>query len=305
MKNSLDHLPASKRHHLAKMTAIIREEFDKVTSFKVGKKRHSRIVKIILFGSYATGKWVYKPGYGYISDYDILIILNNRDLVDDYKLWDIIEDRIALIWGPPGDVTGSYFRPPLNLIVHSLEFVNDALGKSQYFFTDIKKEGVVLYENSKRPLSQPYILPPEDYLPIAKDHYNMWFKSAKSFLIDHVHCMERKDYNKASFELHQAAERFYACIILVLTNYKKNTHNLKHLNFLAIKEDARVAEAFPWNRKLNRKRFYLLKDAYIDSRYSQHFKISKTELEWLYSRVEVLRDITKKICREKIRELEA
>ena len=115
--------------------------------------------------------------------------------------------------------------------------------------------------------------------------------------------VNNNELNIAAFMLHQAAERFYACIILVLTNYKKNTHNLKHLNSLAIKEDARVAEAFPWNRKLYRKRFHLLKDAYIDSRYSQHYKITKTELEWLHSRVEVLRDITKKVCREKIREL--
>ncbi|NQY75297.1 MAG: nucleotidyltransferase domain-containing protein, partial [Candidatus Margulisbacteria bacterium] len=247
MKKSLDHLPASKRQHLAKMTAIIREEFDKVTSFKVGKKHHSRIVKIILFGSYATGSWIYEPGYGYISDYDILVILNTPDLVDDYKLWGIVEDRIELIWGPPEDVVGSYLRPPLNLIVHSLEFVNDALGKSQYFFTDIKKEGVVLYENSKKALSKPYELPPEEYLPIAKDHYKMWFKSAGHFIVAYKSVFQEGIYNNAAFQLHQAAERFYACIILVLTNYKKNTHNLKHLNSLAIKEDARVAEAFPWN----------------------------------------------------------
>jgi predicted nucleotidyltransferase len=133
MKHSLDHLPASKQKDLEHIVATLRDEFEQVVGFANGKKKHSRILKIILFGSHATGKWVNDPAHGYVSDYDILVILNNEDLLQEYKIWHTAEDRIAL-----------RVRPPLNILVHTLHEVNSALAEGQYFFTDIKREGIVL-----------------------------------------------------------------------------------------------------------------------------------------------------------------
>ncbi len=141
MKKNLDHLPASRQDNLAHIVTVLRDEFEQVTGFATGKKKHGRILKIILFGSYATGKWVNDPAHSYVSDYDILVIVNKRELVKEYKLWHTAEDRIAL-----------RVRQPLNILVHTLEEVNDALAKGQYFFTDIKREGIVLYESDKRDL---------------------------------------------------------------------------------------------------------------------------------------------------------
>ncbi|MBB3132478.1 putative nucleotidyltransferase [Rhizobium pisi] len=46
-------------------------------------KKRGRILKIILFGSYAKGGWVDEPFTmkGYRSDFDLLIIVNNRKLL--------------------------------------------------------------------------------------------------------------------------------------------------------------------------------------------------------------------------------
>ncbi|VAW57984.1 hypothetical protein MNBD_GAMMA11-2891 [hydrothermal vent metagenome] len=86
MNKSLDHLPLSCQKHLEYIVNVIRDEFEQVTGFSNGKKKHSRILKIILFGSHATGKWVNDPAHGYLSDYDILVILNNEDLLEEYKI---------------------------------------------------------------------------------------------------------------------------------------------------------------------------------------------------------------------------
>jgi hypothetical protein len=47
--------------------------------------------------------------------------------------------------------------------------------------------------------------------------------------------------------------------------------------------------------------FVLLKKAYIDARYNRNYKIEKAELEYLGSRVMFLRDLTERICRERIK----
>jgi len=66
MNKNLDHLPASRQKHLEHIVAVLRDEVEQVTGFANGKKKHSRILKIILFGSHATGKWVNDPAHGYV-----------------------------------------------------------------------------------------------------------------------------------------------------------------------------------------------------------------------------------------------
>ncbi|WP_201341229.1 nucleotidyltransferase domain-containing protein [Abyssogena phaseoliformis symbiont] len=78
------------------------------------------MIKVILFGSHATGKWVNKPEIGYISDYDILVIVNQYDLVAKLDLWNTIEDRVRVFLTPP-------FKPECNLTVHTLDEVNNSL----------------------------------------------------------------------------------------------------------------------------------------------------------------------------------
>ena len=289
MKKNLDHLPASKQENLTHIVAVLRDEFEQVTGFANGKRKHSKILKIILFGSHATGKWVNDPAHGYVSDYDILVILNRSELVEEYKIWHTAEDRIAL-----------RVRPPLNILVHTLEEVNDALARGQYFFTDIKREGIILYETDKRELAEPSTLSPAEYKVIAEGHYKQWFEKAKGFYDGYDFYFQRKDYSLAAFSLHQAAERFYSCLLLILTNYKPNTRNLSQLNSLAISQDAKIAEVFPQETKIQRRRFQLLKQAYVDSRYSEHYKITSEELEWLAERVRCLQKLTAKLCKEKI-----
>lgn len=288
MSRKSENLDRATQSHLNKIVDVLRSEFEQVTGFATGKKKHSQILKIILFGSRASGKGVFNPISGYVSDYDILIILNRRDLID-HKLWYVAEERLAV------DVT-----IPVNCIVHTLSEVNNELAKGNYFFRDISEEGILLYESDNKSLFTPKALSSNEYKKIANDHFQRWFPSANSFLIDFEHCMEREDFNKAAFELHQATERYYSCLLLVLTNYKPHTHNLKHLNSICIEQDTRIATVFPQTKKADRRVFQLLKKAYIDARYSQAYIITSEQLAWLFERVQLLRNLTELICTERI-----
>ena len=62
MKTNLDHLPPVKQHELARVVEIILEEFeDALKGASAEFKKRGRILKIILFGSYARGTFVDEP----------------------------------------------------------------------------------------------------------------------------------------------------------------------------------------------------------------------------------------------------
>ena len=171
MKRDISQLPASKQNHLSQIVAVLRDEFEQVTGFSNGKRKNSKILKIILFGSLATGKWVNDPAHGYVSDYDILVILDRHELVEEYKIWNNAEARISV-----------RVRPEVNIIVHSLDEVNQALTQGQYFFTDIKRQGIILYESDRRELAQAGNLTNSELKEISEEHFSQWFKSACEFL---------------------------------------------------------------------------------------------------------------------------
>ena len=289
MKKDTSQLPLSKQNHLSQIVAVLRDEFEQVTGFSNGKRKNSKILKIILFGSLATGKWVNDPAHGYVSDYDILVILDRHELVEEYKIWDNAEARISV-----------RVRPEVNIIVHSLDEVNQALTQGQYFFTDIKRQGIILYESNRRELAQAGNLTNFELKEISEKHYAQWFESACKFLEFSEIATGRNYPKESAFLLHQATERFYSCLLLVFTNYKPNTHNLIMLNSLAIEQSELIAEIFPQTSKIERRRFQLLKKAYIEARYSEHYKITEEELTWLGERVKQLQLLTEKLCKAKI-----
>ncbi len=283
MKKSLSHLPKHKREELKEITSIITENAD--------------VEMVILFGSYARGDWVedvYVEGhitYEYKSDYDILLIVKDQGLVRKLGLWYKIEATIR---------RRSMIRTRLTLIVHNINEVNRAISTGQYFFTDIKKEGVLLYNSDRFVLAEERELSPQERQQTARDDFKYWFKSANEFLIDSGHGFKRRSYNKAAFELHQATERLYVTILLVFTHYKAKEHDIDKLGKQVNNLDPRFLPVFPRTTPEEERLFELLRKAYIDARYNPKYKITKKELEYLTGRVKELQRLTKKICRERI-----
>lgn len=97
MKTSIDQLPLRKQRELARIVEVLHEEFeDALKEGTADFKKLGRILKIILFGSYARGTWVDEPHTrkGYKSDYDLLIVVNNRKLTDFSIYWHKAQERL-------------------------------------------------------------------------------------------------------------------------------------------------------------------------------------------------------------------
>ncbi len=302
MRTDLDHLPDAKRRELERVVQLIFEEFEDATKLaQQGWKKQARILKIILFGSHARGGWVDEPhtAKGYQSDYDLLIIVSHEKLIDRATYWSKADERLIR----ERDVTHT-LKTPVTFIVHTLAEVNGALSEGRYFFTDIARDGVVLYQSDGSELVQPRPKAPTDALALAREYTEEWLPAASKRLQIAKFDVEKGFLKDAAFDLHQAAERFYHGLLLTLTFYTPHTHRLAVLRSQAERLDARLIEAWPREARADRARFEKLKEAYIKARYSKHYTISGEDLAWLGERVEALGRIVQVICEERIAELE-
>jgi len=118
--------------------------------------------------------------------------------------------------------------------------------------------------------------------------------------------MDRNDFTKAAFELHQATERFYGCILLVLSNYRPKTHNIETLRHMAIDmtgHGSPLMAIFSGKDKFQRRSFQRLKRAYVDARYSEHYEITEEELVWLADQAKALKEATQQLCESHLQTL--
>lgn len=296
MKVSLDHLPAGKRRELAIVAQLIREGFAfAVARRTMPKFRGGRLLKIILFGSYARGDWVEDPVGRYFSDYDLLVVVDRDELTDVAEFWAKTEDRLLEELS-----SGERLRTPVSLIYHSLADVNEKLKLGRYFFIDIVREGILLFEEPDYPFAEPQPLSAEQALQETRDYFDEWFESAGEFYDDFRSNLDKGRLKKAAFELHQATERFYHCLFLVRTLYSPKSHNLNRLRQMAEDMEPRLKAVWPRETKFERRCFELLREAYVKARYSRHYRITAEELDWLGSRVAVLRTHVNEFCHERI-----
>ncbi|MEI8633097.1 HEPN domain-containing protein [Vibrio sp. PP-XX7] len=222
-----------------------------------------------------------------MSDYDILVIVNKPALVDEDVVWQRAREQIDR------KVTSA----PLGLIVHDIQDINERLQQGNYFFKDIREEGIELFAATPKPLAVPGNLTEEEQREIARKHFNQWFENADDDFDMYTYARQRSRLKKAAFELHQTTEHLQACALLVCTNYLPKSHNIEKLGKLCAQIDPEFTSILPLDNKFHRRSFRRLQRAYIEARYSEHYEITVEELNYLQGEVEKLKGLVEKVCR--------
>ena len=111
---------------------------------------------MVLYCSYARGNYKEKRGKerGKKSDYDILVVTTG----DDTKKG--LQSNLKGLFDDIGTV--------VQIIVEKIDFVNSNLEEKQYFFTDIKREGKVLFNTDRYQLAGSQNLTPTRRREIAE-----------------------------------------------------------------------------------------------------------------------------------------
>jgi len=286
MKTSLEHLPENKQQELHRAIEIIREEID--------------LDMLILFGSYARDDWVEDLDpetllYRYQSDFDLLIVTETPRQANKIEQDNKLAQRLIK----------TIHRTPVSLIAEDIQFVNRRLRKSQYFYIDILREGILLYDSGKFELAEPIEITLKERKKIAEEDYEYWFGQSEMFYEDYLSnykkgIVDKRYLSKAAFELHQVTERLCGAILLVYTRYKPSTHDLEKLGQRVASIEPKFLSVFPRATEEEKERFKLLRKAYVDARYKPSYTITKEQLEWLAERVIYLKELTEKLCKEKM-----
>eukprot|EP01099_Mayorella_cantabrigiensis_P007405 TRINITY_DN6568_c0_g1_i1.p1 TRINITY_DN6568_c0_g1~~TRINITY_DN6568_c0_g1_i1.p1 ORF type:complete len:297 (-),score=-10.31 TRINITY_DN6568_c0_g1_i1:483-1373(-) len=291
---------------LPENSLVIKDRLDAIVQEILAVAR-DQISMIILFGSYAKGTWVRDwyverhITYSYESDLDILVVTKSPKYRGPKGA--SFESDLTKRLERKGLRGKSFGAPWVTFVVEPIKYLNQQLEKSQYFFSDIKKEGILLYDSGEFTLAEPKDLNLEERKQIAKDDFDVWFGSGTEFLLGVDFYTKQDLLNKAAFLLHQATESFYSAILLVFTGYKPRLHDIEKLGSLASNYSDELLKIFPRDTKEQEEKFVLLKSAYTEARYNKNYKITEEQLLYLIKRIEKLKSITEEICTNRINEI--
>lgn len=289
MKTSINYLPEQKRDELRRIVKCVLEVLPGCEM-------------IILYGSYARNTYVdydQRIEYGirtcFMSDYDILVVTNTR--FQRHVISHILSKA-----------TDNYYKgmnrnesTTVQFIDESIYDLNKAIDKNRYFYTDIKREGIMLYNSGRYKLARRRKQNYREIKELAEEYYNERFERGNEFLLGAIFYNEQGLHKMASFNLHQACENYYNSIILTFTLYSPKEHSLIKLSARAKTHSLESSKAFPRNTEEEKRLFDLLQDAYVQARYSLHFRITQEDIEALIPKVELLRDIARQCCEERIK----
>lgn len=287
MKRSIGFLPENKRQDLQQLVDLIRTHIKDVGM-------------VILFGSYAKNKYVDydqriefgTPTY-YMSDYDLLVLTRKEIGAIQYSLYAKIKDRFFENKNRP-------FHTHPQFINYGIDEFNHALTKAHYFETEIKRDGILLYDSGQYKLARRRKLDFAEIRERAQKYFDDKFTTAIDFINGVKFYYENGRYKMAAFHLHQSAENLLRTVSLVHILYSPKNHDLDELLRSCKAYTIELCRAFPRNTPEEERLFDLLQRSYIESRYNPDFEITKADIEALVPKVERLRDIVEKVCREQI-----
>ncbi len=192
------------------------------------------------------------------------------------------------------------FHTHPQFVNYGIDDFNHALSKAHYFETEIKRDGIILFDSGAYKLARRKKLNFKEIKERAQKYYDDKFGRAKQFLKGVTFYCEDGDYNMASFHLHQSAENFLRTIPITFILYGHKSHDLSELMNAAKKHTPEIFKAFPRDTPEEKRLFDLLQRAYIESRYNPDFEITKADIDALLPKIELLRDVVEQVCNERL-----
>ena len=291
MKKSIAFLPKKNREDLKYLVELI---LDKIPVCEM----------IILYGSYARGTYVSydeREEFGiptsFKSDYDILVI-------NSAWSYDKIENKLASvrnIYDKRGD---HRYRVPVQFIHDSMKKVNEDLKYSRYFYTELKRDGIMLYNRGKNKLARRKPLKFGEIKKQGEEYFGEKYAKARLFMEQAVFMYDKEEYVMSSFNLHQACENLFNAIMLTFTLKNDKEHNLEELFKASRGYAPELIRVFPVGDEEEERLFKILVCSYIEARYNPEFKVSREDVEDLMVKVEKFEEVTKQVCERRIKEYE-
>jgi len=285
MRKGISYLPEDKQKDLQQITRFILEKLPQCEM-------------IILYGSYARDKYVNVDKWvelgvslPFCSDYDILVVTSGISDRDAGRILDQIDNKYY--WNPDR-------QTPVEFINDDIKKLNSDLSEGRYFYTQIKREGVILYDRGRFQLARRRKLNYKEIKQQAQVYFDEKYEKGNDFLEGALFYQSKGNYKITSFMMHQACENYFYAVRLTYTLKNSKQHNLDKLLSSVKKYSNELVKVFPQNTEKEKRLFELIRTAYVEARYNPGFSITDDDIEVLIPKVKRLGNIAKRICEEKI-----
>jgi HEPN domain-containing protein/predicted nucleotidyltransferase len=277
---TIPHLPVVKQRQLCAIVGIIRDM--------------AEVERVILYGSHARGDWVDDPANGYLSDFDVAVLVASTSFAADESLWADCQERAREVAGDT----------PVSLIVHTVDDVRQQLERGSSFFRDVMTEGVALYDAGRVAIIVPELTPAMHHA-LAQEAFQRYFDHAAQLYRSFERNLAHGSLAIAAFELHQVAETISKAVLVVFTAYLPKMHDLDELGRRCAWACPNLGALVPHDAPDRKRLTSLLRAAYVDARYSFTFEVSREDLEALARYVSAFRARAEHTCQEHLAELAA
>lgn len=273
LKSKLNHLSSE---YLSDLENIVR---------KIVETGKAEIV--ILFGHFALASQQ-KAGN---LPYEILVITDHHETREELSL----------------ELGGAFkdHNPRVSGVIETITFVNINLEQGLFYFSDILREGIIIYDSGEFALSKTIQIAPSKRRKLAEADYKEWISKAKQSWDHFIESEASTKIQSAAFFLNQVVEYCYTTIEMVFSHNHYEEHNIKAQRDRIRAFNKRIHEAFPLVTNEERSLFEELSKAYVSGRYisAEDFQISKDALNYWAGEAKKLLIITTEVCLEKIQRL--
>lgn len=287
MKQSISYLPKRKQDNLYYLVKSV-------------LKMIPQTQMIILYGSYARNDYVdydERVEFGiptsYMSDYDILVVTHGIKDKDAGQKLDAVEYKYY---------TDPDYQTPVQFINDDIKKLNQDLSEGRYFYTQIKKEGVLLYDSKSFKLARRRKLHYDEIKKQAEEYFGERFTKAKEYRRMAELAYNENFYHQAIFNLHQTCESLFYTVRLTFTLQNNKQHNLFKLLASVKKHSDEFVKIFPQKTVEEKRLFDLVKAAYVEARYNPDFVVTKEDIDTLIPMINQLFELVKRICEQRIKE---
>lgn len=287
MRVEPEDLPDAMQEELQKILRMIFEEFDRSLATATHPwKKAGRIRKVLLCPRAGSARLDALQEPPFASD--LLVVVNDERLTSFSDYWSQIEDRLIR-----EREINLGLRSRVSLLVHCLRDVNRHLSKGTPFFVDLLARALVLYDDGRSAFVEPRHLPTDEARAASQRYFDFWYPLSVNARQLARESIERGVLRDAAFLYHQAVERAYHCVLLVLTLHSPKTHRIEVLRSNSERVAPLLAEAWPSESRFEKRCFSRLWRSYVEARYSEHYRIREEELGWIDQRVEVLQRLVR------------
>lgn len=253
-----------------KLVSLIKEVVQPDKIYLLGASLHRRRSESIFCQT--------APSSQHVADFYLLVLINHPDNKTLPQLQDQIEQHCSSVM-------------PVTILLLETPMFNDWLASGHLFARSVFQSAISVFEADNLSLSPIGEYNPATEQKALEKRFRDGLIKSQEFLTGSELYLLRKQNRLAAFMLHQAAEQALGTLIKIGTGYHCCTHNIERLTRYAGMVSYRIQDVFPRKTDKEKRLFTILQKAYIESRYSEDYTLTHSDLTELSERVRIILDI--------------